>query len=120
MLITDIAIRDRFILCVNELDLTLEEIAGAIGTHKPYLSALKKNKTPKVPSLLIANFCQEYGYSPYYIMQGIGPKKARAPKTREDKLLDIIEDLMNAMLELKPKWNDTHKELVNKAKKNVQ
>lgn len=125
--ITNQAIRDRFCLCFNDLGLTLDEIAERIGTHKPYLSSLSGNESPKVPALLIAKLCHEFGISPYYIILGQGAKKAKAPKTKEDKLLDanaqlltIIGDLLNEMLVFKPVWTDKTKEIVKEAKRNVQ
>lgn len=131
MQITDKNIRDRFILCINELGLTLDDIAPRIGTHKAYLSALKKNETPKVPVLFIARFCLEFGYSAEYIVKGKGDKKSREPKTREerkievlekriDALIEIIGNLLNETLVFKAVWTDKTKELVKEAKKNVQ
>lgn len=114
------AIRDRFMLCINEIDATLEEIAFTIDSNKSYLSQLKTKDNAEIKAVLIAKFCLKYGYSAHYILLGEGAKKAKPPKTREDKLIDIIGDMMNAMLELKPKWNDTQKELANRAKKATQ
>lgn len=127
MKITDKEIRDRFILCINDIGETLEEIAGKLNTHKPYLSALKTNKTPKVPAVLIAKLCLEYGYSPHFIILGTGPRKAKAPRTKEDrliehneKLLNVITDLLNEILILKPIWTDKTRQIAQEAKKNVQ
>jgi hypothetical protein len=114
------AIRDRFMLCLNEIDSTLDEIAHSIDSNKSYLSQLKTKDNSEIKAVLIARFCHVYGYSPHYILLGEGAKKAKGPKTREDKLIDIIGDMMDAMLELKPKWNSTQKELATRAKKATQ
>lgn len=122
MLTTETAIRDRFILCINEIDETLDEISNKLSCHKSYLSKLKVSETPKISSALIANLCLEYNYNAHWILTGEGAKKykERYVKTKEEKLIEIIGDLLNALLEIKPHWNNATKQLVQESKKRVQ
>lgn len=122
MLTTDKAIRDRLFLCINELSESEREIADKVNSHSPYFSNLKKTETPKVPGLLIAKFCLIYGYNAHWILTGQGKKKykERYIMTKEDKLIEIIGDLLNALLEIKPHWNNATKQLVQESKKRVQ
>jgi hypothetical protein len=121
-MLSDAAIRDRFIMCLNEVakDIPLMKIARAIDTRQAYLSTLKKSKSPKVPVLLIARFCDHYKYSPYFIIMGKGSPKATAPLTTEEKQLDLIAALIEALLEVKVKLNDPVKELIEKAQNRKQ
>lgn len=120
---TDHDICARFLYCLDDLNLTLQEVADTIGTYKNYLSALKKRTSPKIPVIYIARFCLAYDYSPEYILLGTGAMKSDKLKRLEeknDKLIEVIGDMMEAMLELKPKWSDAQKELADKAKKSIQ
>lgn len=110
----------RFLAAIKDTGETLDNVAKAIGTSKAYLSQLKTKQSTKIPALMIANFCQAYNYSPYWLLLGKGKRKAGSLKDKEEKLIDIIGDLMDAMLELKPVWNDATKELIHQVKNRVQ
>lgn len=76
---------------------------------------------------MIANFCLNFGYSPVWILTGKGNKKYIAIRTTEEKLinhneqlLELIRDLLRALIELKPVWNSAVKELIVEAKKRAQ
>lgn len=117
-MLSDAAIRDRFILCLTEVldQYTQAAVAEAIGTSNPYLTKLKTAENPQVPALLVARFCGTYRYSPYYILLGKGDKKS-GPEPQEKKdlyYLRIIESLTNAL----PKGKG--KSLVEQAKKRKQ
>lgn len=122
MLTIEPEIKKRFLLCINEIEETEREISDKIGTHNSYLSLLRKSETSKISASLVANFCLVYGYSAHWILTGQGSKKykERYVMTKEDKLIEIIGDLLNALLEIKPHWNNATKQLVNESKKRVQ
>lgn len=123
-LITDKAIRDRFVKCLEEVCThhTQTRVAEAVGTRQTYLAALKKAKNPKIPTLLVAKFCSIYHYSPHYILIGKGDKRSGlAPEEKKDVYyLRIIEQLLAALLELKGSWSDATGELVGEAMKKRQ
>lgn len=108
MLLSDSAIRDRFLICLTEVldQHTQAKVAEAIGTTNPYLAKLKTADNPQVPVLVIAKFCNIYRYSPFYILLGKGDKKAGMPDPQEKKdlyYLRIIETLTNALPKKKAK-----------------
>lgn len=74
----------------------------------------------EIKSTLIANFCEYYDYSAEYILKGKGDMKGQARKSKEEKLIDLVGDLLDALLEIKPKWNDATSQLVHEAKKRKQ
>jgi len=123
-MITDKAIRDRFIKCFTEVNTlhTQARIAEAIGCHTPYLTKLKKSPSPQIPVLLVAKFCSTYNYSPHFILLGKGDM--RDGPTKEEKkdiyYLRLIEGLLSALIELKGSWSDATGELVGEAMKPKQ
>lgn len=128
MLINENDVRERFVSCLNEVSIntTLKEIAIKSGTSKSYLSQLK-TKSRQIPVSMIANFCLAYGYSPTWILTGKGPKKLIIKKDKEERLIDhneqllqTIRDLLRALIELKPVWDNAAKELVEQARKRSQ
>jgi hypothetical protein len=121
-MLSDTAIRDRFILCLGEVrkDYTLTRIATILQTHQNYLSSLSTHPRPKVPAILIARFCDVFGFSPYYIILGKGGPKETGQQTIEEKLLEINANLIDALLEVKVKVNDPVRQLLNEAKKREQ
>lgn len=122
--ITDKAIRDRFVKCLTEVLVrhTQGRVAKAIGCHPPYLAALKSSDTPKIPALMIAKFCSIYNYSPHYILLGKGEKRSEPPAEEKKDLyyLRIIEQLLAALLEFKGSWNDATGELIAEAMRKKQ
>ena len=118
----DSAIRDRFLSCIAEVarNSSVGKVAKTIGTTGSYLSQLKTITKPKISSLLIANFCFEYNYSADFILTGRGKRMNLAQMSKDEKLIEIIGDLLNALLELKPKWNTATQELIDNVKKRQQ
>lgn len=127
--LTDKEICRRFVECIKEIPETNIEKARKLKVNEKYLIQLPKKKSPQIKGSLLANFCTVYGYSPSYILLGQGTKKGEVSEDElkmmfrvilkevknRNKDTDIIEALLSGMLELKATWNNTHKQLVNKA-----
>lgn len=101
-MLSDDAIRDRFLICLTEVldQHTQASVAETIGTTNPYLTKLKTADNPQIPVLIIARFCQQYQYSPFYILLGKGDRRGGVPDPAEKKdiyYLRIIENLTNAL-----------------------
>jgi transcriptional regulator with XRE-family HTH domain len=112
------AIRDRFLECVNhaaQKNTSVSEIAVKLGSSRAYFSQLKTKENPEVRASLIADFCLTYGYSPTYIITGEGSKFSK-----EERLIEIIGKLFDALLELKPKNPSAIAELIDEVKKRIQ
>jgi hypothetical protein len=141
-MITEAAIRDRFIKCLQEVKKTESQvsIARTIGCTPEYLSALPKKKSPKLPASVIAAFCVKYHYSAIYIITGRGDRKTVAPektaqqlKAEDDRwhverswMMELIDKLLQYALdpdrmasEIAPPDNALM-DLINKANKRLK
>lgn len=114
------AIIERLFKCFEDTGETVKAIADEIDTTQPYLSKIKSAGSTRVSAVLIATFCIKYGYSAEWILTGRGTMKAKPPKTKEDKLIDIIIEMVDALLEVKGKLSTPQKELLNQAQKRLK
>lgn len=80
---------------------TRMEFAESIGEHQQNLSKMKQGtRAPTLEHIAIA--CKKYGYSPTWVMLGIGDKKMKGGQNSlDERILSLEKDMALIQKELK-------------------
>lgn len=76
-------LRGRIAEILEEIGLNNDELARKLGVNKNTISAYRKGKGD-LKGILLSNLSKKFGYSPDYLLMGIGPKRIGDKPTEKD------------------------------------
>lgn len=115
----------RFKLSRKELNLTMQQVGEQLGVSRDVINNIENDrlKKPEQKEPLFKLYCQNYGISYPWLMEGIGKPLIEFPKTVLDDLAkkygldDEMKMLIQRFIEMSPEEKEVVKKLFALTKK---